>query len=55
MKTRFIWVNGVRLRVTEETYQNFRDEERQEKIHRMNQRDKEERLKRNELWKENLR
>ena len=39
----YIWVNGVRLRVTAETLRQYKEEERQERIKKMNRRDKEKR------------
>ena len=41
----FIWVNGVRLRVTAETLRQYEEEERQERIRKMNRMDKEKRNK----------
>ena len=42
----YIWVNGVRLRVTAETLRQYNEEERLERIKKMNRQDHE---KRNEL------
>ena len=39
----YIWVNGVRLRVTAETLKQYEEEERQERIRKMNRQDHEKR------------
>ena len=39
----YIWVNGVRLRVTAETLRQYNEEERQERIKKMNRQDHEKR------------
>ena len=39
----YILVNGVRLRVTAETLRQYKEEERQERIKKMNQQDHEKR------------
>ena len=39
----YIWVNGVRLRVTAETLKQYEEEERQERIRKMNRLDHEKR------------
>ena len=39
----YIWVNGVRLRVTPETLKQYEEEERQERIRKMNRQDHERR------------
>ena len=41
----YIWVNGVRLRVTAETLKQYEGEERQERIRKMNRLDHEKRNK----------
>ena len=41
----YIWVNGVRLRVTAETLKQYKEEERQERIRKMNRLDHEKRNK----------
>lgn len=41
----YIWVNGVRLRVTAETLRQHKEEERQERIRKMNRMDHEKRNK----------
>ena len=41
----YVYVNGVRHQVSKETYEQHQEDDRQEKIHKMNQRDKEEREK----------
>lgn len=41
----YVYVNGVRHQVSKETYEQYQEDDRQEKIHKMNQRDKEGREK----------
>lgn len=41
----YIWVNGVRLKVTDETLRQYEEEERQERIRKMNRQDHEKRNK----------
>ena len=43
----YVYSNGVRHLVSKETYEKAQEDERQVKIHKMNQRDKEDREKRN--------
>lgn len=45
----YIWVNGVRLRVTAETLKQYEEEERQERIRKMNRQDHEKRNKLNSI------
>lgn len=42
-KKHYIWVNGIRFQVTAETLKQHEEEERQEKIRKMNRLDHEER------------
>ena len=46
MKTRLIYVNGIRFRVTEETYRQHLENLRQERIKAICKQDNEERLNR---------